>query len=286
MPGVTDAELVVFLQWALPRLGLRWDGFRRVRGTVRKRVARRVAELELPDVRAYRARLEIDPDEWKIFEAMCRIPISRFYRDRAVYDALVADVLPSLARDAARERRAVRVWSAGCASGEEPYTIAIAWRVEIAPSHPEVALEILASDVDQTMISRARRGCYPEGNWRELPERYRIAGFERDATSPRTVCVRPEIRSAVTFRCEDIRRSMPEGPFDLVLSRNLAFTYFDEATQRDFAQRVGACLRRGGALVVGAHEDLAPRAIEAAGLVPSATRCIARKPDTERDTPT
>ncbi|MBX3187730.1 MAG: chemotaxis protein CheR [Labilithrix sp.] len=276
---MTDAELVALLQWALPRLGLRWAGFRNVRATVRKRVARRIAALGLRDVAAYRARLEADPEEWSVLSTMCRIPISRFYRDRAVYDAIVADVLAPLAAAAAREARALRVWSAGCASGEEPFTIAIAWQVDLAPRFPGVALEIHASDVDPIMIERAERGVYLTGSLRELPDRFRAAGFDA-GDAPGTVRVKPEIRAAVTFRCEDVRASMPEGLFDLVLSRNLAFTYFDEATQRDFALRVGERLRPGGALVVGAHEDLGPRAFQTAGLVPTASRCIARKPDT------
>ena len=121
-PLMNDPELVRFLQWCLPKLGLRWAGFRKVRGTVRKRLTRRIRELKLPDLAAYRDRLEIDPCEWNWLEVMCRIPISRFYRDKAVYDFLAGEVLPACAqsvRDGAKTgscgKRPIRCTS--CATG-------------------------------------------------------------------------------------------------------------------------------------------------------------------------
>ena len=95
-----NAECVDFLQWALPRLGMRWPGFRKVRRQVCKRIDRRLRELGLPDLAAYRIRLGQDSTEWKFLDGACRITISRFYRDRGVFDALGANVLPALARAA------------------------------------------------------------------------------------------------------------------------------------------------------------------------------------------
>jgi chemotaxis protein methyltransferase CheR len=111
---MTDPELVAFLQWALPRLSLRWAGFRKVRGQVRKRIHRRLRELGLPDLAAYRAHLEREPDEWAQLAAMCRITISRFWRDRGVFDWLTGR-LPELATTGR-----LRAWSAGCAGGRAP----------------------------------------------------------------------------------------------------------------------------------------------------------------------
>ena len=89
-------ESTAFLQWAVPRLGLRWAGFRNVRGQVEKRVGRRVAELALPDLAAYRARLQADPAEWEVLRGLCGVTISRFYRDRRVWDAIIDEVRTSL----------------------------------------------------------------------------------------------------------------------------------------------------------------------------------------------
>lgn len=247
-----DADCVELLQWALPRLGLRWPGFRKVRRQVCRRIAERLRALELGDVAAYRSRLEADPAEWVAFDALCHVTISRFFRDRAVWDALVHDVLPALER-AARERgdRELRAWSAGSASGEEPFSLAIAWLLGVQAS--DVSLRIVASDADTPVMERARHGCYAAGTLRELPAPWREAAFEqRDGT----FCVREKIRALVELRCEDVRVRQPDGPFDLVLCRNLAFTYFDPTAQGDFLGRVAELLQPGGALVIGRHERI------------------------------
>ncbi len=237
---MTDPELVSLLRWALPQLGLRFEGFRRVRGIVRKRIARRMRVLDVTD---YRAWLETHDDEWIVLARMCRIPISRFYRDRMIFERIGA----LLSERAARKPDRVRIWSAGCASGEEPYTLAMIWSADVAPLHPGIDLQIVATDVEETMIERAIAGRYEAGSLRELPVRLRKACFDGDR-------VIDEIRRSIAFRGEDMREVVPEGPFDLVLCRNSAFTYFDEATQRRLLETIVARLWPGGALVVGAHE--------------------------------
>jgi chemotaxis protein methyltransferase CheR len=264
---VTDAELVSFLTWALPRMGLRWRGFKDFRNTVRKRIARRIAELGLPDLAAYRARLEADRAEWDALDAMCRITTTRLYRDRAVIDRLRDDVLP---RAAEQGRPTVRVWSAGCASGEEPYTIALVWRFDVAPSHPGVGIEIVATDADATCIDRARRAAYERGSLRELPARLRDEGLRREGD---LWIVRDEVRASVDLRVEDLRATMPEGPFDVVLCRNVVFTYFDEPLQRVIAPRLVDRIAIGGVLVIGDHESI-PSGV---GRLAPYARCVFRR---------
>lgn len=247
---IDDAELVAFLQWALPQRGFRWRGFRRVRSTVRKQLGVRLAQLGLQSLAEYRQRLERDPTEWDAFEPMCRIPISRFHRDRAVFEFLRGEILPERAREALRASRPVRVWSAGCASGEEPYTVAILWDLEVPH---DTGIEILATDAAEHMLERARHGCYRQGSLRELAEPLRAAAFRREGD---LYCLRDRHRAAVTFRCEDLRRTMPAGPFDVILCRYLAFNYFDEPTQRTMAERFAERLYPGGVLVIGAHDTL------------------------------
>jgi chemotaxis protein methyltransferase CheR len=153
---MTDAQCVRFLQWALPQLRMRWDGFRKVRGQVKKRLTRRLRELGLPDIEAYRDYLRRHAGEWHKLDALCRITISRFYRDKGVYAALSQQVLPTLAR-AARQRRdkTLRVWSAGCGGGEEPYTISILWHLELRDRYPDLQIDIVATDADPAMLARA-----------------------------------------------------------------------------------------------------------------------------------
>ncbi len=251
---MTDADLVAFLKWSVARLGLRWTGLQGFRGTVRKRLTKRLAELGLGDLAAYRAFIEREPDEVVVLEAMCRIPISRLYRDAEVFDLLANELLPERARIAEREgRSAVRVWSAGCASGEEPTTIAILWHVDIAPVHPSVSLDLIATDADEGMIARAERGAYGPGSVRELPPRLRERALRREGG---LFVVQPELRRGVTFRREDLRRSMPEGPFDLILCRNMLLTYIDERQHLPLLEELVARLRPGGILVVGRRERM------------------------------
>jgi chemotaxis protein methyltransferase CheR len=252
---MNDAELVAFLEWALPRMGLRWIGFKNFRGTIRKRIGRRLGELGLaPDLAGYRARLEVDPNEWSVLDEMCRITISRLYRDHDVMDVLKGEILPRAAERARPEGRSVRIWSAGCASGEEPYTIALLWQLAVAPRHPGVAISILASDVDAALVERARRGAYEEGSLREVPAVLRDLGLRRENEA---FVVNDLLRRDITFEVRDIRKDMPEGPFDIVLCRNVAFTYFAEDVQREVGARLVARIVDEGALVVGAKETIA-----------------------------
>jgi len=261
---MNDRDCVELLQWALPRLGLRWRGFKGLRRQVCRRMNARADELGLHDAAAYRQRLEDDPEELRVLDSLCFVTISRFYRDRNVFEALRSTLLPEIAEAAiARGERVLRAWSAGCASGEEPYTLAIVWRVALAPRFPSLALEILATDFDETVLARAARGCYEPSSLRELPEDLRAAAFERSGD---LACIRATFREGIVFEHRDVRRFVPAEPQHVVFCRNVAFTYFDEATQRDFAERVAARLVPGGLLVLGGHETLPEGVI---GLEPS-----------------
>lgn len=251
---MSDAELVDFLQWALPRLRLRWAGFRRVRRQVGRRLRRRLAELALPDLAAYRALLEDRPGEWKRLDALCRVTISRFWRDAATWELLLDEGLPALAELARAEGRdTLRAWSAGCASGEEPGSLLLAWSLGGGAALAGLRLEVLATDTDETLLERARAGTYPEGALRELPAGWREAAFE---PAGEDFALRQAFRRGLDLQRCDLRAEGPAGPFDLVLCRNLAFTYFDESLQREVLERLAAVLRPGGLLAVGGHERL------------------------------
>ena len=253
---VKDAECVVFLQWALPRMRMRWHGFRKVRGQVRKRLTRRLRELELDSLDTYRQRLGEQPVEWAALERICRITISRFYRDRAVFEALEATVLPTLEGAAhARGGRAIRAWSAGCASGEEPYSLRLAWEFGVSRDTQGLELEIVATEVDGRLLQRARAACYARGTLKDLPSAWIAAGFDPVGDE---LCLRPGLRDRVVLLRQDIRHGMPSGPFHLVLCRNLVFTYFQESLQALLLERMLRRLASDGLLILGAHEALPP----------------------------
>jgi chemotaxis protein methyltransferase CheR len=248
---MSTSDYVSFLQWALPRLGMRWPGFRKVHGQVCKRIRRRMAELGFSDFSDYRGHLEAQSEEWRVLDSFCRITISRFYRDRRVFELLEQRVLPTAAASA--REGTVRCWSAGCASGEEPYTLAILWRLGVKKRFPNAGFQIIATDADEVMLERAERACYPTATLRELPEPYVEAAVARANDE---LCLRTAFRRYVQFERQDIREEMPDGPFDIILCRNLAFTYFDDVQQARVLTEMLERLQVGGHLVLGAHEDL------------------------------
>ena len=243
-----------FLQWALPQLHMRWPGFRKVRKQVCKRVDRRIRELGLGGVVDYRAWLDSHAEEWAQLDALCRITISRFYRDKAVFDTLAARVLPALTETTQqRGDDSLRIWSAGCGSGEEPYTLALLWHGELQSRYPGMGIDIVATEADSTMLQRARAARYKSGSLKELPTGLRRRGFVQNNDAYHFA---PEYRRGVRLLKQDIREQQPEGRFDLVLCRNLVFTYFDTKRQSELVQRIVDTMHAGAALVLGAHERL------------------------------
>lgn len=250
---MTDDDCIEFLQTVLPRLGLHWPGFRKVRGLVRKRLGKRLRELGISDLRAYVPYLENHCEEWDRLDELCRVPISRFYRDPGVFEHLEHEVLPALAEAAAAQgRNQLACWSACCASGEEPYTLALLWRLRVERRFPRLQLRIVATDIDAHLLERGRSGCYRSSSLKALPQNLLAAGFIRRETQ---FCVGDELR-AIEFLQQDIRKVVPDVEFDLVCCRNAVLTYFSPPLQGQVAQRVISRLRPGGALVIGIHESL------------------------------
>lgn len=212
------------------------------------------ARVRITEREAYRVYLEHHPDEWGTLDTLCWIPISHFYRDRSVFQHLEHEILPELAQlVVARREQEIRCWSAGCAGGEEPYTLAIIWRHCLATQFPRLSLRIVATDIDPQVIHRAESGCYGAGSIKDLPIEWRAQAF---VTIGDKLCLKDEYRAAVTFMVQDIRGGAPEGLFQLILCRNLVLTYFDETLQRKTMQRIADKLASGGVLIIGNLEPL------------------------------
>lgn len=219
---------------------MRWRGFRKVRRQVCRRISRRMQELGTSD---YRAWLEEYPGEWNHLDTLCRVTISRFYRDRGIFDSLLHEILPNLTGNP------VRIWCAGCASGEEPYTVRLLWDLGLSPKNRQ--LSIIATDSDPKMLERARRGVYASGTLKDLPADWISRAFEPQGDEFR---LKDRHRQNIEFLIQDIRRETPKGPFDLVLCRNLVFTYYEESLQSEVLNKILGQLHPGGYLVTGKHE--------------------------------
>lgn len=253
---------------------MRWAGFRKVKGQVCKRIGRRIGELKLTGLTAYRDYLDSHPDEWRILDSLCRVTISRFYRDRGVFDQIHDKILPGLASAAkAAGKDEIRCWCAGCASGEEAYTIKMLWETIAAKEDTTLPrLYITATDSDPRLLERAKTGRYTASVLKDLPGALVESCFDR---SGREFVLREYCKQGVDFQEQDIRTEMPDGRFELILCRNLIFTYFEESLQEELIKEIISRLNQSGYLVIGIHEHIPPGQKEA--FLPGHAPCIFRK---------
>jgi chemotaxis protein methyltransferase CheR len=183
-----------------------------------------------------------------------------------VWDYLASEVLRSLAEHATSQGDAeLRLWSIGCAAGEECYTVTMLWRFLLAPRFPNMVLRVLGTDADQDQLARARVACYPGASLKGMPLAWRQEVFEEHGGH---FCLRHEFQIGVELQQQDIRRELPNGTFHLVLCRNLAFTYFEENLQREIATAIHDRLVPGGAVVLGKQEMLPRGAVGFVELAP------------------
>jgi chemotaxis methyl-accepting protein methylase len=223
---------------------------------LRRKLALRLEGLGLREWEGYAALVEADPVERQELAGLLGVTISRFWRNYSLWEYLAAHVLPGLCEAGARA-----FWSCGCAGGEEPYSLALLWR-ERCPASP---LDLLATDIDRAVLERAAEGLYAPGSLRELPPELRERYFRPERGGFR---LSGEVKGMVRFRRHDLLREPPPEakPFDLILCRNLAFTYFGPEARVEAARKLAAALAPGGWLAVGRKERL-PEAI--VGLVPA-----------------
>ena len=250
---MTDFE--TFLVEVLPPLGLAPAAL--VRRNIRRRVMRRMESVGVHDFSSYLQFLRRNPSEWDVLRPLFTVTISRFFRNRRVFDVLSRHVLAPLAA----KGNPVFAWSAGCASGEEAFTLRILWE-ELPGRKPPMS--ILATDVAGACLQRAGEGLYTESSLREVPRSIVEGYFRKEEGRFR---LQEGVVRSVEFRNLDLLRNFPPGEFDLLLCRNSAFTYFTAPRRVTVAERFASALVPGGFLVIGRTEKL-PR--EAAAWFPFA----------------
>lgn len=221
-------------------------------GCLRRRIAVRMRARGVPDYAAYSLLLDRDPAEWEPLLDALTINVTKLFRDRDVYSALAAEVIPAVW---AMPAATLRVWSAGCASGEEPYSLAALFHRHVAGLGDESRLSrlhVIASDIDRGSLDRARRAEYPEAAFGDTPDELRRRYFSPGA--PATVV--PEVRALVTFERRDLLNEPAlRGPLQMIACRNVVI-YFDAASQQALYRRFHDALQPGGFLVLGTVETL------------------------------
>jgi chemotaxis protein methyltransferase CheR len=220
------------------------------------RLARRLRALHLRTFAEYRDLLASDGGrEIGEFCNAITTNLTSFFRESHHFDYLREQVLQPLAADRAASRR-LRIWSAGCSTGEEPYSIAMTV-LESIPDLRTWDIKILATDLDSDVLAKAQRGIYAAERVRAIGAQ-RLGRFfaERRGREGATFEVKPELTSLITFKQLNLMHPLPmKGPLDAIFCRNVVI-YFDKDTQRELFSRVAQLQRPGQLLFLGHSESL------------------------------
>ena len=222
-------------------------------GTIGRRIERRMALLAIGrgDYGAYLALLRDRPAERDLLARDLLINVTSFFRDTAVFDALRDTVLPDLIKTVP-EGRALRIWVAGCSSGEEAYSLAMLASDALVAAGREIKLQIFASDVDPDAIALAREGAYALDIATSVPVDLLGRYFTKDEAGYH---VTPALRAHVVFSVQDVLSDPPFSRMDMVSCRNLLI-YLSAQAQAKVTSLFHFALRDGGILVLGTAETI------------------------------
>jgi chemotaxis protein methyltransferase CheR len=227
------------------------------RNLVYSRLSRRLRTLRLTSFRQYRDYLASCDGELESFINSISTNHTKFFREAHHFDHFRTHTAVPFAQAARRTvDHRLRVWSAGCSTGEEPYTIAVVLKREIHDIDRHDA-RILATDIDTEVLSRAARGEFPSSAIDDVPKSYRAFFWPSggDETNEK-VSMGDDIRSLITFRHLNLMEPWPfKGHFDAIFCRNVMI-YFDAATKTELVERFTQQIKPGGWLYIGHSESL------------------------------
>lgn len=223
---------------------------------VYSRLAKRLRAIGLRSFREYCELLRSKQgiDERQAMISAMTTNVTRFFREPHHFDFLKSTVLPPLVADARRGGR-VRIWSAGCSSGEEPYSIAMTL-LGMMPDALSYDILILATDIDPEMIARGRAATYAQSQVASIPDEFRANALERGKGGQHSR-ISECARSLIRFNELNLLGSWPmKGKFDVIFCRNVVI-YFDEETQDEIWRRFAGMMPEGGHLCIGHSERIA-----------------------------
>jgi chemotaxis protein methyltransferase CheR len=213
---------------------------------------------KLTDYKRYAALLSSDPDEVSALTRSFSVNVTEFFRDANFYELYSSLLLPQVANDALKDlgdSQGVRIWCAGCATGEEPYSLAILCR-EMQRILPQLKVKIFATDISPAAISFATVAKYPAASLKNVSQTHLASYFIQDASGEAPQYeVSQDVRNLVTFEVGDISRASPAGEVDIICCRNVMI-YFDTKAKDLMIQRFHSKLRPGGYLTIGQSEAL------------------------------
>src|SRR6266496_6332969 len=222
--------------------------------TILRRIGRRMVVTHNRNMQDYLEYLKAHPEEVGELVKAFLINVTQFFRDPDAFVALRNDILPQIIAQARERDRVLRIWTAGCATGEEPYSLAMILTDLLEAELPEWSVKIFATDMSETVINFARRGLYAENVLSGVPTTYRDRYFERADHGYR---ITKELRQMVIFGQQDLTRSAPFPRIDLLLCRNVLI-YFTPELQDYVLTQFAFSLTPGGYLFLGKAETVRP----------------------------
>ncbi len=252
---VTDPDLEALLDYLRRSRGFDFTGYKRT--SLSRRIERRMHAVGADSYLSYLDHLEVHPEEFTRLFNTILINVTGFFRDPPAWDYLAAEILPRILADKG-EDEPIRIWSAGCSSGEEAYTLAMVTAETMGSDTVRDRVKIYATDVDEEALNQARQARYTarhvEGMAPELLKRY----FEGNGHG---YVFSKDLRRSVIFGRHDLIQDAPISRIDLLVCRN-TLMYLNSETQSHLLSRFSFALREGGYLLLGkaemllAHSDL------------------------------
>ena len=220
------------------------------------RISKRIRHLGLRDFKEYCEYLQNNPDtEFKPFINSITTNLTSFFRENHHFEFLKNEAVPKLLSHNAGTK-SIRVWSAGCSTGEEPYSIAISL-LEAMENQQDWSIKILATDVDSDVLSTAKQGIYSQDRVNGLPASVKRRWFMKGrGERSGTVRVSPELQQIISFKQLNLMQDWPiKKQFDIIFCRNVVI-YFDRNTKIRLLDRFADYLFNDGFLIMGHSESL------------------------------
>lgn len=241
-----DTEFNILLQY----FNLSWKGYRKVRKGVKKRLRRHMQSLDCVDIDDYIKKIDDHIDDKTECRRLLTVPITRFFRDRKLWEVLRYYVLPEMISGS---KTAFRAWSAGCSGGEEAYSFAIVWQQLASEKTFMPRLEIVATDINPECLNRASEGIYSVNSLKEVSEAVRETFFIRKKKQFQVV---QPLKEMVCWKQENLFDDPSGDDFDVIFLRNNLLTYYKEPDKSKGFKTIVSKLKPDGILVIGAHESL------------------------------
>lgn len=225
---------------------------------VYSRLARRLRARQIDEFSGYMKLLERpeESDERLQLISALTTNVTSFFREKHHFATLRENLVPELSKQSR-----VRIWSAGCSSGQEPFSIAMTL-LDSLPDAARQQTRILATDIDPAVVARARKAEYPKEETDTIPDELRKRWTAPSAENTDKVAISPKVKELISFGELNLMQDWPfKGPFDAIFCRNVAI-YFDQDTQRRLWARFTDLLRPGGYLFIGHSERVTGPALD------------------------